>query len=267
MRFKGQQVSLPAAGKGHDACLVSDDFVGLADGSTPLLDADGIDALAYARLSLERLRRHRSSPPREMFRDALGEGGGPSVPIARSPSCTVIAVTASEGLLRGGLLGDCLGVIRHRDGHCSVAWDRRLDRFDGAVAAAITRHLGTGMSLEEAREAVVPQLLTNRNEANTEGAYWLFADDPAAARHIYPLSAPLEDVDALLLCSDGFARLIDPFGIARDPEELIRSASDSGLAALGNELRAAEMAPGSITRFPRLDVSDDATAILLRAER
>lgn len=264
--FRGELISLPADGKGHDAGLVGDGFVGLADGSTPLLRSEDIDAHAYARLALERLCRHRSLAPREMFREALAEAEASSAPIAESPSCTAVAVTASDGLLRGGLLGDCLAVIRHRDGRCTVAWDRRLDRFDGPVAARMARDVAGGMSLESAREAAGPQLLANRNEANTKGSYWLFADDPAAAEHVSLLSAPLGEVEDLLLCTDGFTRLIEPFGIVRDPEDLIRRAAAEGLAALGSELRAAESAPESFSRFPRLDVSDDATATLLRAE-
>lgn len=264
-RFSGELISLPAAGKGHDASLVGDGFVGLADGSTPLLDPDAIDAHAYARHALERLRRHRTLAPEEMFRRALADADEPSGPVAGRPSCTVVALTAREGHLLGALLGDCLGVIRRRDGRCTIAWDRRLDRFDGPVAAQMARDVAGGMSLEAAREAAGPQLLANRNEANTEGAYWFFADDPAAAQHLSVASTPLEEVEEVLLCTDGFTRLIEPFAIVRDPEDLIRRAAGEGLAALGSELRAAETAPGSFTRFPRLDVSDDATAILLRA--
>jgi Protein phosphatase 2C len=264
VRFSGELISLPAAGKGHDAGLVSDGFVGLADGSTPLLDSDAIDAHAYACIALDRLRRHRSLVPEEMFRRALAEAEAPSGSIAHRPSCTTIALTAIEGHLFAALLGDCLGAIRHRDGRCTVAWDRRLDRFDGPVAAQMASDVADGRSLEAAREAAGPQLLANRNEANTEGAYWLFADDPTAAGHLSLISTPLEEVEEVLLCTDGFTRLIDPFGIAGDAEELIRRAASDGLAALGSELRAAETAPESFTRFPRLDVSDDATAILLR---
>lgn len=264
VRFSGELISLAAAGKGHDAGLIGDGFVGLADGSTPLLDSDAIDAHAYARLALERLCRHRALAPKEMFRQALAEGEAPPGSIAHRPSCAVIAFTAGEGHLLGALLGDCLGVIRRRDGRCTIARDRRLDRFDGPVAAQMARDVAGGMSLDAAREAAGRQLLANRNEANTEGAYWLFADDPAAAEQLSLISTPLEEVEEVLLCTDGFTRLIDPFEIAPDAEELIQRAGSDGLAALGSELRAAETAPSSFTRFPRLDVSDDATAILLR---
>ncbi|HEU5251860.1 MAG TPA: protein phosphatase 2C domain-containing protein [Solirubrobacterales bacterium] len=264
IHFQGELLRLPAEGKDQDAALVGDGFVGLADGSTPLLESGEIDALAYAQGALERLRRHSALTPEGMFREALAAAEPPREPIAHRPSCTVVALTAGREYLLCSLLGDCLAVVRRRDGRCVVAWDRRLERFDGPVAEKMAGDVAAGMSLEAAREAAGPQLIANRNEANAEGTYWLFADDPAAADHLLVTSVPLGEVESILLCTDGFTRLIEPLGIARDPEELIRRAAEEGLAGLGSELRSAETAPESFTRYPRLDVSDDATAVLLR---
>jgi hypothetical protein len=91
----------------------------------------------------------------------------------------------------------------------------------------------------------------------------LFAGDPAAAEEVRTLRVP-SDARAILLCSDGFARLVDPLRVVGDYTELMSRAVSGGLRPLCEALRAAECEPGSMSRAPRLSVSDDATAVLLR---
>lgn len=64
--FRGELLSLSASQKGHDVALVEDGFVGIADGSTPLVAKDEIDAHGYARDSLARLSRQREAPDRDV---------------------------------------------------------------------------------------------------------------------------------------------------------------------------------------------------------
>lgn len=201
-----------------------------------------------------------------MFRRALSTTPHGEVPISQMPSSTVITLTAADGELTVCALGDCLGVVKASDGGCAVVRDRRLERFDGPVAARMARDVARGMSVGEAREAANEQLVLNRDRANDPDTYWLFVDDPAAAEHISVESTALADVDQVLICSDGFSRLIDPFRIAPDAEGLLHLAEERGLGRLGDQLRSAEEAPHSFVEFPRLDVSDDATAIFLRRD-
>lgn len=264
LEFRGELLSLPANGKGHDAALVDDEFVGIADGSTPLHSGNGIEAHGYARGALDRLRRHRGAPPVEMFRLALSTGRLPEAPISRLPSSTVITLTVIDEELTVSVLGDCLGLVKALDGDITVVCDRRLEQFDGPVAEQMARNVREGMSIDEAREAASEQLVSNRNRANSERAYWLFVDDPAAAEHVETASVPIADLDEIFLCSDGFSRLIEPFHIAKDEADLLTLAETRGLTTLGQELRSVEEAPNSFAEYPRLDPSDDATAILLR---
>ncbi len=267
IQFRGERLSLPAAGKGHDASLVEDEFVGIADGSTPLRATESIDAHGYACEALERLRQYRALEPGEMFSRALSTTGPRQGAIAQRPSSAVITLTAIAGELIVAALGDCLGVVRRSDGRLAVAWDQRLDDFDEPVAERMARDVSDGRSPEEARRAVDPQLRANRDLANREGTYWLFADDPAAAEHLATSSVRLGEVDEILLCSDGFTRLIKPFKLVGGVEDLLERARTQGLDRLGAQLRSAEEAPHSFADFPRLDISDDATAIQLKRVR
>ena len=67
----------------------------------------------------------------------------------------------------------------------------------------------------------------------------------------------------VLLCTDGFYRLADMYGLY-DDQALIRAARDRGLAGLVAELRGFEADAADDIRFGRFKTSDDAAALLLR---
>lgn len=263
VEFRGDLLSLPVSDKGHDASLIATDFVGLADGSTPLVTEEAVDARRYARRVLERLERHKHELPAEMFFRALSASAAPAMPFSRQPSSTVVTLNVNEDWFSLALLGDCLGVMRTGDDSVIVVGDSRLERFDDAVAVRMAADVSRGLSIKEARMAAHAQLVANRDRANREDSYWLFADDPAAASHITVGSAISSEVVTVCMCTDGFSRLIKPFGVVPNEEELLALAEKRGLAELGARLREVEQAPGSFAEYPRLDPSDDATAILL----
>ena len=66
----------------------------------------------------------------------------------------------------------------------------------------------------------------------------------------------------VLLCTDGFYRLVDMYGLY-DDDGLIRAALDGGLAALVGRLRGFEADAAENARFGRFKTSDDAAALLL----
>jgi hypothetical protein len=73
---------------------------------------------------------------------------------------------------------------------------------------------------------------------------------------------PMADVARVLVCSDGFWRAVDTYGIYADAHELLEQASLS-LHEVVKEVRQAEQADHSGQRFPRISIADDVTAVLL----
>ena len=67
----------------------------------------------------------------------------------------------------------------------------------------------------------------------------------------------------VLLASDGFWRLVDPYGVLT-ADALMDAVVARGPAAVLADLRAIEAGDAACVRFPRLKVRDDATAVLLR---
>jgi len=111
--------------------------------------------------------------------------------------------------------------------------------------------------------AVLEELRRERGRYNRAGEpVWTLGVEPGAAemvvRHEVPLDLPMRG----LLCTDGFAALIDQYG-RHDTASLVEKAATDGLVPLLTELRRIEQRedPHGIA-YPRFKVSDDATAVL-----
>jgi hypothetical protein len=98
---------------------------------------------------------------------------------------------------------------------------------------------------------------------NKPGGYWVTHPTLPWLIAVQHRALPRDEVDHILLASDGFFRLVNVFG-AYDEAGLVAAARAGGLAALGAELRAIESEDPNCLRYPRLKFMDDASAILVR---
>jgi hypothetical protein len=263
--FSVESLLLPARGKGEDVALLRQDFVAIADGSTPLLRGKNIDAHAFAEHALEALATAATLPVREMFENAL-KSLASTARVSEAPSCTIGLVRPVGDELEAAVLGDCTVVVTHRDSSHTVLKDERLQDFDERIARTLAADIARGSTEEEATENAREALVRNRDLANRPETYWLFSGNKAAAEHVLTATVPRADVESVLLCSDGFARLVHPFRLVEDEQSLADAAVAQGLLVLGKALRTAEEAAESMVDYPRLSTSDDASALLLRRD-
>lgn len=261
--FAVHAISQAAPGKGQDAYLVRDGIAAVADGATPVDGSDGRAVRAFADGVLRGLAARWHAPSAEMFRYAIRSASAPYMKHGQAvPSCTAAVARAVGRELVVDVLGDATAVVV-LDGVAVLLHDDRLAPLDEAVAARIARALRDGQSFDQARSAVSQVLRDNRNLLNQPGGYWAVSADPAAADHTVSARFPLEKVEAVLLCTDGFSRVLDTFAIASSPHRLIDLARTRGLPALLADLRRMERVPSSMVDFPRVSVEDDATGVLL----
>lgn len=76
-----------------------------------------------------------------------------------------------------------------------------------------------------------------------------------------PLGSPAE----ILLCTDGYYRAVDSYGL-HDNESLMAASAASVTDVLAS-LRKVEAADPDCIRHPRFKPADDATAVMLTARR
>ena len=158
--------------------------------------------------------------------------------------------------------GDCTALIE-QDGKVEImgeAISKRRAEAKRAKRAAKDKNLPSALGVH--RPEIEPLLRAARNRINS-GNNWLFSPDARAAEHVSRQTVTVRDGARLLIASDGFLALVSDYDAYGAPG-LMRAASDRGLAALGEELRAIEKNDAAGTRFFRFKASDDATALLLQ---
>src|SRR5262249_46647751 len=108
------------------------------------------------------------------------------------------------------------------------------------------------------------ELRLQRSTYNTPKGSWTLGLEPAAADHLIVQNLKTVLPATAILCTDGFAEMVDPYAI-HTIDSMIDRAEKDGLEPLLVGLRRMEWhldQDGSM--FPRYKQSDDATAVLIR---
>jgi hypothetical protein len=101
----------------------------------------------------------------------------------------------------------------------------------------------------------VATLRSFRNQLN---GFWVAASDPGVARQALTGCIDLDQVNSLMLLSDGASRLVDRFDLYDWAQALALTAS-SGPQAMIQAVRDSEFSDPHGRRWPRGKIHDDAT--------
>jgi hypothetical protein len=196
----------------------------------------------FARV-VERLRDQAGKASRMPLGDA---------PRASLPTAAATWIRVRQGRLEGVTLGDTLAIVLRPDGSIDVIGEPSKPAEEQARAQKVMSRT------PEERKAWLQQV---RAIHNTDRGYWVFGVQPEAAGRIIHQSVAAPAGARVLLMTDGFYRLVSPYG-RYDDRSLIEAAIARGLGPLMQELRALEADPGDDARIGRFKTSDDATALL-----
>lgn len=160
-------------------------------------------------------------------------------------------------------MGDLTTLIRTSDGVRRFGSSTVRD-LDAQAIELLRAELERGVVPHAARVANVwPRLEAHRALRNVLPGYDVLDVNFCATGHAERLVCARHSVQACMLMSDGFYRLVDTFGLY-DDDSLFLAAERNGLGALLEELRAAEASDAQCVRNPRFKPSDDATALLFK---
>lgn len=269
-------VNEDAWGANGRCAFVIDGATGLGD--EPVIARQGTDAQWLAQLAATEFRAgvEDDVPVGAVVRrintrtaEAIAARGH-AVPAWNLPVAGFQMIRVENGSITTWGLGDCRLFLAGADRRVTTATAheeasarereaaRRAVAHAGGLAEirSLARHPDIREKLREARA------LYNRPGAGI----WTLGTAPAAADHVAMEMLTPTLPAAGLLCSDGFAALVDQYG-AYDMRGLVEAAQRTGLAALLAELRDIERVrdPNGL-RFPRFKASDDATAVLFAIE-
>ena len=195
-------------------------------------------------------------------------GGREEIERYRYPTASFLSLRASGDALELAGLGDCVAFLRDAGGEM-IRWSAlaiRRSREQYFAKIAMARAGGFDKDGATIREpATLDDLRSRRARHNLPGGtVWTLGLEPMAADHLAFLRLDAGHKGLALLCTDGFADLVDNYGRC-DAAGLIARARSEGLAALRDELRWVErdLDPNGTT-YPRYKRCDDASAILLR---
>lgn len=163
-------------------------------------------------------------------------------------------------------LGDCRLFLLDDNGMAfetsAMRQAAEAEREGARMALAHTGGFSAYQALAE-EPAVRDELRRRRAAYNTSSSgIWTLGIEPEAGKHL--ASEPLHPALPAcgLLCSDGFAALVDQYQ-RYNAGEFVAAARETGLSTLLDELRRIERVedPDGM-KYPRFKMSDDATAVL-----
>ncbi len=258
--------------QGQGAAVVLDGATNLGEALLP----GGSDAAWIARFAARRLMAHveagqeASAALRAALADAERSFAGlrrrPPKENYENPYASMMFVVLGAAGLEALWYGDCAALVARPDAPVEIVGDA----FDKRAAEARrVKMLAEAKGLAPAAGVNRPEFLSAlraaRNGVNTEKGGWLFGPDAKAAKHARHKTLAVPVGTVVLLASDGFLALSSDYGLYA-PDALVAAALAKGLDALGGELRALEAGDPEGRHYPRFKTSDDATALLLRAD-
>jgi hypothetical protein len=173
-------------------------------------------------------------------------------PLSSYPTAAATWVRITDGRIEGATLGDSVAILRAPDGAVSVFGETGKPAEEQTRAKRVM-----ALTTEDRRK----WLQDVRALHNTKNGYWVFGVQSEAAGHIVHQNAEAPAGTRVLMMTDGFYRLVSPYGRYADAG-LIEAAMERGLGALMSELRGLEADPADDARIGRFKTSDDATALL-----
>jgi hypothetical protein len=160
-------------------------------------------------------------------------------------------------------LGDSCLLARGGDGaRISVAASPN-NAFDHWLSTEALKRRDEGvLDIKELLAEFRPQLLQGRKSRNSPGGYSILEASPSALEfaEYLDLGAPSE----ILLCTDGYYRAVDYYGMHSEESLLDASLASGGVDNVLDRIRSIEASDSACVKYLRFKPSDDATAVALR---
>jgi hypothetical protein len=251
----------------------------MIDGATPLGDVAPVDGRSPAAWLAATADAFLSGtpwagqPPRAVLRGLIerirAEGRRAGVDHDGFPTATLSLarlVDSRLGLRRLDLclLGDSPVLVREPGGGVVGFVDPQFAGVEEALLDRVRAELDRGGDPAEVYARARAASREHRARRNTPAGRWVLSDVPAAADHAFVTTMTVVPGTELVAMSDGFARVVHPFGLVADEDTLLDEIAAGRETDLLDRLRAAERADPACVRHPRFATSDDATMLYAR---
>ncbi len=197
--------------------------------------------------------------------DFAEASAGKDIPADYDPPAACLVLVKRYGSSWQALrLGDSCLIARDGDGRHRIHAASPNNVLDTWLTREVGKRREAGVSdVKALLAAFTPQLRAGRARRNQPGGYSILeaSHTALAMPEIIDLGNPAE----ILLCTDGYYRAVDHYGLYDDAGLL--DASARGVADVLAALRRSEADDPDCTRHPRFKPADDATAVMLGRRR
>ncbi|GGO75929.1 protein phosphatase 2C domain-containing protein [Nonomuraea cavernae] len=183
---------------------------------------------------------------------AIGSQG-----LRNHPCCSIGLAVFSDRVVRLGRIGDATLIAYQGE---QVIGDVSTDFFEHRETQAVRQSQEGQQTEAEIIEAMFARRLEYIRGLHRES---VFSGHPEAVFRIHTETFPLDSVDTVLICTDGFARCIDDYKIIKSWADLKVDVHRHGLKEIASRIRKFEAQGQSNPSPTKFKQSDDLAAIIL----
>ena len=179
------------------------------------------------------------------------------------PAACLVLVKRYGSQWKALRLGDSCLLARAGDGAHKIFAASPNNAFDHWLSSEAAKRRDAGvLDIKALAAEFRPKLLQGRKQRNTPGGYSILEAKEVATEfaEYLDLGTPGE----VLLCTDGYYRAVDHYGLHTDETLIEASSGNGGVAGVLASLRATEASDPTCRKYLRFKPADDATAVLLR---
>ena len=181
------------------------------------------------------------------------------------PAACLILVKRYEDSWQGFSLGDSCILSRSRSRKEGIRLVTTPNSFDQWLALEARERRDRGiLDVKALLSEFRAQLKESRNRRNKTDGYSILEASRSAL--VMPKFLDLGDPETILLCTDGFFRAVDHYGLYSELSLIDACTEVGGVSDVMEKIRAIEASDPHCQRYLRFKPADDATAVVLRSQ-
>ncbi len=210
---------------GEDRLCLLENMYCVLDGATPIKRTTFAGYHSSAEWMADCLAEHIKKEPDYLqpyplmcksFVDAVETVRNTFENVHDLPCLTTAALQCRDRQLQCWVLGDCSIYLLMKDGELCRITDTRVAHFSEKTVQVKTAAINRG---EDPATAVLEQRIRNKAMMNQLGGYWTVGFNGDFANEFVECTVEADQVQAVLLCTDGLDRLFTHYGVA--PQEVL----------------------------------------------
>ena len=270
-RLQYKTECIESAGNGiwnEDRILIRNNLIGVIDGATPIHNFKYRGYSTMAEWLVDNFEKKILAIPQEkeidykivsknIIKQLEKDDFVSNLKNYDKPCFTSATLTLKNDNVLCQVIGDSYIYIQKKNGDIIELTDNRVDLYAAKTVKAV---LQAKADKDNVANVIEKQKIENRKRMNGEGGYWVIGFEGEFENEFLEMSYKENEISKILICSDGFERLMKEFSLI-DVKHLFSRKILLNEAML--LLRHYEEENWIKDNYPCVKKSDDATAIMI----